>query len=61
MPKIINICWGVNISEPKFTSDVVKAAFMHELPKAIGACIFLLIKGGDTPKIIYLPLRAGVY
>ena len=43
-PKIINIGWGVSFNEPKFTSDGVKSAFKHELPKAIGAWIYLLIK-----------------
>ena len=58
-PKLINIWWGVSVSEPKFTSDGVKAAFRHEFPEAIGAWIFLLIKGGDTPKIVPLPYRSG--
>ena len=59
LPKLINIGWSVSVCEPKFTSNVVKAAFRHELPQAIGACIFLLIKGVDTPKIVPLPSRAG--
>ena len=58
-PKLINIRWRVSVSGPQFTSDGVKAAFRHELPEAIGACIFLLITGGDTPKIVPLPSRAG--
>ena len=61
LPKIINIGWGVSVSEPKFTSDFVKADFRHELSKAIGAWISLLFKGVDTPKIVPLPSRAGVY
>ena len=59
LPKIINIGCGVSVGEPKFTSDGVKASFRHELPKAIGAWICLLIKGGDNPKIPPLPSRAG--
>ena len=59
LPKLINIGWGVSVSEPKFTSDGVKVEFRHELPKAIGAWIFLLIKGSNTPKIVPLPSRAG--
>ena len=35
-PKITNIGWGISVSEPKFTSDGVKAVFRHELPKEIG-------------------------
>ena len=31
-PKIINIGWGVSVSEPKFKSDGVKADFRHEPP-----------------------------
>ena len=58
-PKLINIGWGVSVSEPKFTSDGVKADFKHEFPKAIGAFICLLIKGGDTPKNAPLPSIAG--
>ena len=57
--KLINIGWGVSVSEPKFTSDVVKAAFRNEFPQAIGACICLLIKGVDSPKIVPIPSRAG--
>ena len=60
LPKLINIWWGVSVSEPKFMSDGIKAAFRHELSKEIGAFICLLIKGGDTPKILPLPSRAGV-
>ena len=37
LPKLINIGWGVSVSEPKFTSDGVKAAFIDEFPGAIGA------------------------
>ena len=48
-PKLINIVWAVSVSEPKFTSDGVKAAFINELPQVIGAWICLFIKGGDTP------------
>ena len=59
LPKLINIGWGVSVSEPKLTSDGVKAAFRHELPKAIGAWICLLIKGGDTPKTLPFPSIAG--
>ena len=58
-PKLINIGWGVSVSEPRLTSDGVKAAFRHELPDAIGSCICLLIKGFDTPKIVPLPSRTG--
>ena len=54
LPKLITIGWGVIVSEPKFTSDVVKASFKHELPKAIGAWICLLIKLGDNPKSLHL-------
>ena len=57
--KLINIGWGVSVSEPKFTSDGVKAAFRHELPEVIGKWICLLTKGGDTPKIVPLPSKAG--
>ena len=47
--------------EPKFTSDGVKAAFRNEFPQAIGAWIFLLIKGGyiPPPPLPPLPSRAG--
>ena len=31
--KHINIGWGVSVSEPKFTSDGIKAEFIHEPPK----------------------------
>ena len=31
-PRLISIGWGVSVIEPKFTSDVVKAAFRQELP-----------------------------
>ena len=58
-PKLINIGWGVSVGEPKFTSDGVKATFGNEFPKAIGAWICLLIQGGDTPKTLPLPSRAG--
>ena len=58
-PKLINIGWGISVSEPKFTSDVVKVVFRPEFPQTIGACIFLLIKGGDTPKILSFPSREG--
>ena len=58
-PKLINTGWGVSVSEPKFTSDGVIAVFRHEFPEAIGAYIFLFINGGDTPKILPLPSRAG--
>ena len=34
-PKLINIEWGVSVSEPNFTSDGVKAAFRYEFPEAI--------------------------
>ena len=54
-PKLINIGWGVSVSEPTFTSDGVKASFRHEFPEAVGVCICLLIKRGDTPKIVPLP------
>ena len=54
-PKLINIGWGVSVSEPKFTSDGIKVEFRYESPEAIGAWIFLLIKGGDTPNILPLP------
>ena len=57
LPKLINIGWGVSVSEPKFTSDGVKLVFRHELYEAIGAWICLLIKGGNTPKILPLPSR----
>ena len=32
-PKRINIGWEVIVSEPKFTSDGVKAAFRQKFPK----------------------------
>ena len=59
LSKLINIGWGFSVSEPRFTSDGVKAAFRHKLPEAIGACICLLIKRGDNPKIVPLPYRSG--
>ena len=59
LTKLINIGWGVSVSEPKFMSDGVKVAFIHEFPEAIRTWIFLLIKGGDTQKILSLPSRAG--
>ena len=59
LPKLINKGLGVSVSEPKFTSDGVKAEFRNEFPKAIGAWICLLIKRGETPKIPPLPSRAG--
>ena len=31
-PKLINIGWGVSVSEPNFMSDGVKAASRHEFP-----------------------------
>ena len=58
-PKIIYTGWVISVSEPKFTSDGVKVVFTYEFPQAIGAWIFLLIKGGDTPKILLLPSRSG--
>ena len=58
-PKLINIGWGVNVSEPKFTSDDAKAAFVHESLQEIGARIYLLIKGGDNPNILPLPSISG--
>ena len=57
-PKLISIEWGVSVSEPKFTSDGVKAAFRHELLEVTEAWICLLIKGDDTQKILPLPSRA---
>ena len=59
IPKLINIGWGLIFSEPNFTSDGIIAAFRHELPEVVGLCIFLFIKGLDTPKIVPLPSRAG--
>ena len=59
LPKLIKIGLGVSVSEPKFTSDGIISAFRHELTRVIGAWIFLLIKGGDTPKILPLPYIAG--
>ena len=35
LPKLMNIGWGGSVTEPKFTSDSVKAVFRHELPQAI--------------------------
>ena len=58
-PRFINIGWGVSVIEPKFTCDGVKVDFGHELPKAIGAWILLLIKGEDTPKNVPLSYRPG--
>ena len=58
-PKLINNGWEVSVSEPKFMSDGVKAEFIHEFAKAIGSWNCLLIKWGDTPKILPLPSRAG--
>ena len=55
LPKLISIGWGVSVSETKFMSDGVKAEFRHEFPEAIGVYILLLIKGGETPKIVPLP------
>ena len=57
--KLINIGWGVSVSEPKFTSDGVKSAFRHQFNEAIGAWICPFIKGGDTPNILPLPSRSG--
>ena len=51
-PKLINIRWEVSVSLPKFMGDGIKAAFRYEFPQAVGALIFFLIKGGDTPKIL---------
>ena len=39
LPKLINIGWGVSVSEPKFTSDGIKAEFRHGSPHAIGSRI----------------------
>ena len=55
LPKLINLGWGFIVSEPTFTSDIVKAAFRHELLEAIGAWICLLIKGGDSRKNFPIP------
>ena len=61
-PMLINTGWGVSVIDPKLTSDGVKAEFRHELPKAIGEWIFLLIKGDDTPKNIPISYReSGQY
>ena len=60
-PKLINIEWGVSVSETKFTSDSVKATIIHKLPKEIRAWFCILIKGGDTPKIAPLSFRSGGY
>ena len=57
--RLISIGWGVSVIEPKFTIDGVKAEFIHELPKATEAWIFLLIKWDDTPKNVPLSYRAG--
>ena len=35
-PKLINIGWGVSVSEPNFTSDGVKASFVVELVEGKG-------------------------
>ena len=60
LPRLINIGWGVSVSEPKFTSDGVKASFINDcFPDAIGVWICLLIKGGGTTKTLPLPSRAG--
>ena len=59
LPKLINKGLGDSVREPKFMSNDFKAAFKHELTKAIGAWIRLLIKGGDTLKILSLPSRLG--
>ena len=59
LQKLINIGWRVSVIEPNITSYEVKPVFRHELPEEIGAWIFLLIKGGDTPEIFPLPSRAG--
>ena len=32
LPKLSKVGWGVSVSEPKFTSDGIKAAFRHEFP-----------------------------
>ena len=37
LTKHINIGWGVSVSEPNFTSDGVKAAFIHKFTEVIGA------------------------
>ena len=58
-PNFINIGWGVSVSEPKFTSDDIKSAFIHQFHQDTGAWICLLIKGGDTPKILPHPSIAG--
>ena len=60
-PRFINKRWGVSVIEPRFKSDGVKAYFRHEFPKTIGAWIFLLIKGGETPKNVPLSYRSGGY
>ena len=59
LPKLINIGWGVGVSEHRFTSDGVKAVFRHEFPEAIRVCFCLLIKGFDTPIIFPFPFRNG--
>ena len=65
LPKLISIGLGIGVSEPKFTSDPkvtsddVRAAFRHEFPQAIGAWIFPLIKGCGTPKTFPLSSRSG--
>ena len=57
--RVINIGWGVSVIEPNFTSDGVNEKLRHEFSKEIGAWIFLLIKGDDTPKNVPLSYRAG--
>ena len=59
LPKLINVGWGVSVSEPNFTNDGVKTEFKHEFPHSIGAWVCLFIKGGDTPKTLPLPSRSG--
>ena len=61
LQKLISIGWRVSVIELNLTSYEVKAVFRHEFPEEIGAWICLLIKGGDTPKIVPLPSRAGVH
>ena len=58
-PKLINIGWGVSVSEPKLTSDGVKVTLYMNPLQEIGSWICLLIKGGDTPKTLPLPSIAG--
>ena len=61
LSKLIKIGWEVSVSEPKFTSDGVEAAFRHELLQEIEAWICLFIKGGKIPKssILY-PLQVDI-